>query len=83
MAPEMSAEANRYRIARLEEDVRDLRHKSTLPATQQKLEAVIHDTSRLEDDFTALRRALYTAALAFTGSTVLAIITFLIATRRG
>ena len=35
MAPEMSAEANRYRIARLEEDVRDLRHKVDATPQQQ------------------------------------------------
>ena len=72
MAPEVTPEANRYRIARLEQDVRELQQKlDRYAALEQKVEGVIHDCGRLEDDFASLRRALNTAALTVGGSAVL------------
>ncbi len=72
MAPETSAEANRYRIARLEQDVHDLQRKlDTYAALEQKVVTVTHDCGKLEDDFASLRRAFYTAALTVGGSAIL------------
>ena len=80
MAPEVTPEANRYRIARLEQDVRDLQHKlDTYTALQQKLDSVAHDCDKLDDDFSALRKSLYTAALTVGGSAVLFTVSVLVA----
>ena len=72
MAPDVTPEANRYRIARLEQDVQNLQNKlERYAALEQKLEGVIHDCGKLEDDFASLRRALNTAALTIGGSAIL------------
>jgi hypothetical protein len=80
VAPESPTEANRYRIERLERDVRDLQLKlDDYAALKQNVASLAAAMERLSGEFSALRKALYTAALSVAGSFVLLAVTIALA----
>jgi prefoldin subunit 5 len=78
VAPDQSPEANRYRIARLEQDVEHLQARledyGALKQTVRNLEQAV---ANLQGELTSVRRALYTAALTVGGSAVLLAVSIL------
>jgi hypothetical protein len=78
VAPEQSPEANRYRINRLETDVENLEKRledyGALKQTVLNLERAV---GNLQGELTAVRRALYTAALTVGGSAILLAVSIL------
>jgi flagellar capping protein FliD len=72
VAPDQSPEANRYRIARLEQDMEHLQARledyGALKQTVRNLEQAV---GNLQSELTSVRKALYTAALTVGGSTLL------------
>jgi prefoldin subunit 5 len=72
VAPDQSPEANRYRIARLEQDMEHLQARledyGALKQTVRNLEQAV---GNLQGELTSVRKALYTAALTVGGSTLL------------
>jgi flagellar capping protein FliD len=78
VAPEQSPEANRYRIARLEQDMEHLQARledyGALKQTVRNLEQAV---ANLQSELTSVRRALYTAALTVGGSAVLLAVSIL------
>jgi hypothetical protein len=78
VAPEQSPEANRYRIARLEQDMEHLQARledyGALKQTVLNLERAV---ANLQGELTSVRRALYTAALTVGGSAVLLAVSIL------
>jgi hypothetical protein len=79
VAPEQSPEANRYRINRLETDVENLEKRledyGALKQTVLNLERAV---GNLQGELTAVRRALYTAALTVGGSAILLTVSILV-----
>jgi flagellar capping protein FliD len=79
VAPDQSPEANRYRIVRLEHDVQHLQERledyGALKQTVRNLEQAV---ANLQGELTAVRRALYTAALTVGGSAVLLTVSILV-----
>jgi flagellar capping protein FliD len=78
VAPDQSPEANRYRIARLEQDMEHLQARledyGALKQTVLNLERAV---ANLQGELTSVRRALYTAALTVGGSAVLLAVSIL------
>jgi flagellar capping protein FliD len=78
VAPDQSPEANRYRIARLEQDMEHLQARledyGALKQTVRNLEQAV---ANLQSELTSVRRALYTAALTVGGSAVLLAVSIL------
>jgi prefoldin subunit 5 len=78
VAPDQSPEANRYRIARLEQDMEHLQARledyGALKQTVRNLEQAV---ANLQGELTSVRRALYTAALTVGGSAVLLAVSIL------
>jgi prefoldin subunit 5 len=78
VAPDQSPEANRYRIARLEQDMEHLQARledyGALKQTVRNLEQAV---GNLQNELTSVRRALYTAALTVGGSAVLLAVSIL------
>jgi hypothetical protein len=80
MTPDTTPEANRYRIERLERDVRDLQIKlDDYTALKLTVTGLAKEVEHLSDEFNGLRKALYTAALTIAGSTVLFAVSVLVA----
>jgi hypothetical protein len=76
--PEQSAEANRYRIERLENDVKGLQVRlEDYGALKQTVVNLDKAVGNLQDEIRSLRRALYTAALTVGGSAVLLAVSIL------
>ena len=78
MAPDQSPEANRYRIARLEQDVEHLQNRledyGALKQTVLNLERAV---SSLEGKLSSVLKALYTVALTVAGSAILLTVSIL------
>jgi conjugal transfer/entry exclusion protein len=81
MPPDSAAsDANRYRIQRLEQDVHDLQVKlDDYGALKQTVGNLDRQVSKLADEFTTMRRALYTAALTVGGSAIIVAVSILVA----
>ena len=80
MVPEQSAEANRYRIGRLETDVRDLQVKlDDYGALKQTVTSLAHEVETLSREFAGLRKALAVASFTVAGSSVLFAVSVLVA----
>lgn len=80
MQPDQSPEANRYRIARLEQDVHEIHVKlDDYGALKQTVRDLGNQVNGLAGEFSGLRRALYTAALTIAGSTLLFAVSVLVA----
>jgi small-conductance mechanosensitive channel len=76
--PEQSPEANRYRIERLENDVRGLQQRlEDYGALKQTVTNLDKAVNGLQDEIKSMRRALYTAALSVTGGAILLAVSIL------
>jgi hypothetical protein len=82
MPPDSAAasDANRYRIQRLEQDVHDLQVKlDDYGAMRQTVSQLTRQVDGLAQEFSGLRKALYTAALTCAGSAVIVAVSILVA----
>lgn len=65
-------DANRVRISRLEQDMRDVKRQlEGYGALQEQVRYLSNEVKDLNTGFEALKRALYTAALTVAGSALL------------
>lgn len=74
------AEANRYRIERLERDVHDITVKlDDYGALKQTVANLDKTVANLSDEFAGLRRALAVASFSVAGSAILFAVSVLVA----